>query len=385
MAFEYIDEIVQSNYTIEGITDEIYPAFNIATIYPKNTNVIYQDKIYSSNTTIPRATYYVYNKLENSLYIPSTATFVSTATFSATNEFEKRYIFLDDTDTLYKYKGLTDLTIAPSLIDFTKTTLWQNEGKQLNGYTSEPRYPQSGSIYWNDLGFINSKRAFDSSNPSQTVSNINVPLKYIFTTGKVNRIALFNLDANDVTIKVHLGTEPESTNNTITTDYPLYKREGLHFYEILTSEVFYKKNTYIEIPTASTQTITVTISRDGGFAKLGDITLGKARQIGATLDGVEFDIKDYSTYGSDSSTSDEYTEGGYRKVSSFTVSVLNKGMEEIERQLNNLRGKITVFNIDTTATTDYTKFKGFIRNRPINYVGNSLKSKINIKIEGRIE
>lgn len=385
MAFEYIDEIIQNSYTIEGITDEIYPAFNIATIYPKDTTVIFENKIFSSNTIIPRATYYVYNKAEDSLYVPSTASFISTAFFSATSDFINRYIFLDDTDTLYKYKGLTDLTTAPSLIDFTNTTLWQNEGIQLNGYTSEPRYPQAGSIYWNDLGFINSKRAFDSSNPSQTISNIDVPLKYTFTTGKVNRIALFNLDANTVTIKAHLGLDAESEDNTVIIEYPLYKREGLHFYEILTSEILYKKNTYIEIPTASVQTITVTIEKDGGFAKLGDITLGKARQIGATLDGVEFDIKDYSTYASDSSTSDEYTEGGYRKVSSFTVSVLNKGMEEIERQLNNLRGKITVFNIDTTASTDYTKFKGFMRNRPINYVGNSLKSKINIKIEGRIE
>jgi len=385
MAFEYIEEITQTSYTLTGATDESYPSFSIDTQYSKDTKVIYNNTIFSASTTIPKATYYVYNKADNELYIPSEATYLATAIFSPTNEFIQRYIYLDDTDTLYKYIGSTTLTIAPSLIDFTNTSLWQNLGVQLNGYSSMVRYPASGSIYWTDLGAVNTKKAFDNSNSSQTVSDEDEDLVYVFNTKKVDRIALFGLEGTEVIIKAHLTSAPESPDNTVTTTYPLYVREGLHFYEILTAEIKTQKVLYATIPTALTQEITVTIKKAGSYAKVSDITLGKAIQMGVVLDGLSPDIKEYSTYSSDSSATDTYVEGGYRKVIPFTVSVLTKDMDSIIQLLDKRRGKITVYNLDTNSIEGFKKIKGFIRSRPVNYLSNSLKSKINFNIEGRIE
>jgi hypothetical protein len=198
MAFEYIEEITQTSYTLTGATDESYPSFSIDTQYSKDTKVIYNNTIFSASTTIPKATYYVYNKADNELYIPSEATYLATAIFSPTNEFIQRYIYVDDTDILYKYIGSTTLTIAPSSIDFTNTSLWQNLGVRLNGYSSTVRYPASGSIYWKDLGSVNTKKAFDNSNSSQTVSNEDEDLVYVFNTKKVDRIALSGLSGAEV-------------------------------------------------------------------------------------------------------------------------------------------------------------------------------------------
>lgn len=383
MALEYIDEILQLDYTLAGVTDENYPSFSFDTVYPKNTKVIYSNKIYESLTIIKRTTWYVYSREDDTLYVPSENTFISTATFDPSKEFEQRYIYLEATDILYKYIGATTITINPLTENFADTSKWQNLGIQLNGYSSFRLTPDNYPLAWNDLGFVNSQRAFDNSTPSQTIAD-GETMVYVFNTGKVERIALFDLDATSITVKTHLTSDAESEFNTRTDNYPIFTRRGLHFYEILTAEITLKKTLYIQVPTASVQEITLTITRESGQAKVGDITLGKARQIGVVLDGVNFDVKEYSTYSSDSEATDRYVEGGYRNVNSFTVSFPTNSMESVKNQLDERRGKITVYNMNPKSQEDFLKVKGFIRSRPIDYMSNSTKSKINIKVEGRI-
>lgn len=384
MALEYIDEILQTDYTISGATDEAYPAWDAFTVYPKTTKVIHENKIYEANKTVALPTYYVYSKTENSLYIPSTASFLTTASFSPTNEFEERFIFLDDTDTLYKYIGATTTTIIPSTEDFTDTLKWENKGVQLNGYTSVINTPSTSPFYWKDSGNVNSRRAFDNRNSSQTISDVDTNLVYVFQTGNVDRIACFNLLAKEIIVKTKLGLDPESPANTQTQTITLYSQTGTNFYDIIYSPIVFNKTAYIKIPTAGTQEITITIV-PAGRARIGDLTLGKAKTLGATLDGVSYDIKDYSSYGSDSSASDTYIEGGYRKVNDFTVSYETPKVGIILDQLDSLRGKITVFNLDDKSNDDHLKIKGFMRGRPLDYLSNNERGKINIKVEGRLE
>lgn len=384
MSFEYIDTVEQTNYTVTGATDEAYPAWSAFSIYSKTDKIIFNNKIYEARQTISLPTYYVYNKSEDSLYIPSLSTFKETATFHPTNEFDNRYIFLDDTDTLYKYIGATQITVDPSTINFTNTLLWQNLGIQLNGYIISISYPDLSPLVWKDLGFVNSKKAFDSTNSSQTISDENINLVYTFQTGNVDRVALFNLLAKEIIIKTKVGLAPESPENTKEETFYIYDQEGDNFYDIIMSPIVFNKTQYIKVPTAGTQTITITLVPQN-YAKIGDITLGKAKTIGATLDSINFDIKDYSTYGSDTGVSNSYIEGGYRKVNDFTISYLTTDTEVTLKALESLRGKIVVFNLNTEENKDYLKLKGFMRNRPLNYVSNSRKSKINIKLEGRTE
>ena len=137
-------------------------------------------------------------KKKKALYIPSKDTFVETATFNPTSEFENRFIFLDDTDTLYKYIGLTEITIDPTAINFEDTLLWENQGKQLNGYIVELSYPDVSPLYWEDIGYVNTRRAFDESSSSQTISDLNEDLVFTFQTGNVDRIALFGVSAKEI-------------------------------------------------------------------------------------------------------------------------------------------------------------------------------------------
>lgn len=383
MALEYIDEIKQDDYTLSGVTDENYPLFNSETLYRKNDLVIFAEKIYEAKSILPLAVWYVYDKDDAELYIPSEETYVDTVEIIVAEAEQKKYIYLDDAQFLYKYIGQADLSIDPALIDFTDASLWQNLGKQLNGYSSSINYPDKFPLGWEDQGFVNSKRAFDNSTPSQTVAN-DEEMVFVFNTGKVERIAFFELDATEITVKTHLTSVPESPDNTVTKTYELLKRKGLHFYEILTADLELKKTLYIEVPTASVQEITITIKRTGSLAKVGDITLGRARTLGVVLDGVSFDNKEYSTYSSDSEATDKYKEGGYRNVNNFTVSFPTNNMESIKNQLDERRGKVTVYNMDPKSDADFLKLKGFMRSRPISFMSNNTKSKINIKVEGRI-
>lgn len=383
MACEYIETIEQNNYTITGATDEAYLTFDPFEMYPKSEVVIYKNKIYKARQTISLPTYYVYNKEEKALYIPSKNTFVETATFNPTSEFENRFIFLDDTDTLYKYIGSTEITIDPTTINFEDTLLWENQGKQLNGYIVELSYPDVSPLYWEDIGYVNTRRAFDESSSSQTISDLNEDLVFTFQTGNIDRIALFGVSAKEIKIKVKLGIQPESPENTIEQIIPLYTQTGEHFYEILTSKIVFKKTYWLKIPTSIIQTITLTFTNQT-YAKVGDITLGRGKILGATLDSVNYDIKDNSIYGSDTGRSDSYIEGGYRKINDFTVSYLTRDTSTVLKALDSLRGKITVFNLSNEENRDFLRIKGFMRTRPLNYISNSRKSKINIKVEGRL-
>lgn len=384
MSFEFIEIIEQTNYTVTGATDEAYPIWDGFTVNSKNDKVIYNGKIYEARQTIAIPTYYVYNKTENLLYIPSIATFKDAATFNPSSNFENRYIYDDVADTLYKYIGATEITVDPNTIVFTDTSKWQNLGKQLNGYTSSISYPDSSPLYWKFINYVNSTRAFDNTNSSQTISDINTNLVYTFQTGNVDRIALFNLSAKDIIVKTKLGIGPETIENTIETTYPLYTQIGEHFYDIIMSPITFNKTKYIEIPTASTQTITITLVH-ATYAKVGDITLGRARTMGVTLDSINFENKDYSTYGSDIGVEDSYIEGGYRKINDFTISFPSANTGIVLEYLDSLRGKVSVFNLSNTEDKDFLKLKGFMRSRPLNYLSNSTKSKINIKLEGRKE
>jgi len=104
MSFEYIETVEQINYTITGATDEAYPTWNAFDVYSKSQKVKYSNKIYQARQTMSLPTYYVYNKSEKSLHIPSIAVFMASATFKPLSEFENRYIYLDDRDTLYNGK-----------------------------------------------------------------------------------------------------------------------------------------------------------------------------------------------------------------------------------------------------------------------------------------
>lgn len=383
MACEYIETIEQNNYTVTGATDEAYPTFDPFEMYPKSEVVIYNNRIYKARQTISLPTYYVYNKEEKALYIPSKDTFVETATFNPTSEFENRFIFLDDTDTLYKYIGSTEITLDPTTINFEDTLLWENQGKQLNGYIVELSYPDVSPLYWEYMGYVNTRRAFDESSSSQTISDLNEDLVFTFQTGNVDRIALFGVSAKEIKIKVKLGIQPESPENTIEQIIPLYTQTGEHFYEILTSTIVFEKTYWLKIPTSSIQTITLTFTNQT-YAKVGDITLGRGKILGATLDSVNYDIKDNSTYGSDTGRSDSYIEAGYRKINDFTISYLTRDTSTVLKSLDSLRGKITVFNLSNEENRDFLRIKGFMRTRPLNYISNSRKSKINIKVEGRL-
>ena len=383
--FEYINEIKQTNYTLTGVTDESYPQWNFKAQYSKSTKTIFNDIIYEARTTLAMPTYYVYSEETNDIYIPETQTYVDTTTFDSSKTFENKFIYLDDTDILYEYIGPSPITQHPSTIDFTNLTDWINYGVQLNGYSPQRLYPDTSTLYWKKIQAINSKRAFDNSNTSQTTAD-GESMVYTFQTSKIDRIALFNLSATQVTIKTHLTTEPESPDNTITTVYDTINREGDHFYEILTATLQTTKLTgYYSIPSASTQEITITITNESGVAALGDITLGAARTLGITVDGLTSDIKDYSTYSSDTEATDEYTEGGYRKSNSFSISFPTVSMDDVQQKLENRRGKITVYNLNPNSSERFYKMKGFIRSRPISYTSNSERSSLSIKIEGRVE
>ena len=147
--------------------------------------------------------------------------------------------------------------------------------------------------------------------------------------------------------------------------------------------IVFKKTYWLKIPTSSIQTITLTFTNQT-YAKVGDITLGRGKILGATLDSVNYDIKDNSTYGSDTGRSDSYIEGGYRKINDFTISYLTRDTSTVLKSLDSLRGKITVFNLSNEENRDFLRIKGFMRTRPLNYISNSRKSKINIKVEGRL-
>lgn len=218
-------------------------------------------------------------------------------------------------------------------------------------------YPLDDAAHWLERGATNRWAMFDDvvGTVTQAPSAIQV---HLVATTRIDGLALFNLDADEVQVTV---TDPDE-GVVYDQTFSLTSASNVSdFYDYFFAPVLRRTDLFIEgLPPYLGATVVVTISRASGLAKCGKLDVGTVRELGATVYGFSFGIIDYSRKEADPDFGTvELVERAYRSTGSFEVQVDRTLVDEVRNILTARRARPTSFI--GTGNFASAQFYGFVR------------------------
>jgi len=186
----------------------------------------------------------------------------------------------------FKYTGTT------GNVDFTAINPASpaNFDEVIN-YRYEDIYPDENSLYWQDLGAINSRRLVDGivANATTAPSGNSMAFTFILSTSS-NAIAFFNLDCSDINVTEYRWNSATMDYDieVFNEDFELKSLAGIvDSYTWHTSPVeLLKDRLLVRIPIWSRTKIVITFNNSIRPPSVGEIVFSRVLSIGETLDGV---------------------------------------------------------------------------------------------------
>lgn len=230
---------------------------------------------------------------------------------------------------------------------------------------------------WLAKGATNRWKVFDGSISSQT-ENADEIEYVIEATGRVDTIALLNIDAASVQVVAEDATDGEVYNET----FSLVSPSGVSdIFAWLTEPI--ERLADIEISGLPTLyaglTYTITINAPGATAKVGAVVLGLAKDIGGTQYGAQVGIKDYSVKGTDDFGNVAVIERAYSKRANFNVWVKSGLVDQVQVLLARYRATPIVYS--GSSAYGSTLIYGYYRDAAVEIAGPN-HSLLTIEIEG---
>lgn len=230
---------------------------------------------------------------------------------------------------------------------------------------------------WLAKGATNRWKVFDGSVSSQT-ENADEIEYVIEATGRVDTIAILNVDAASVQVVAEDATDGEVYNET----FSLVSPSGVSdIFAWLTEPI--ERLADIEISGLPTLyaglTYTITINAPGATAKVGAVVLGLAKTIGGTQYGAQVGIKDYSVKGEDAFGNVTVIERAYAKRANFNVWVDSGLVDQVQVLLARYRATPIVYS--GSSSYGSTLIYGFFRDAAVEIAGPN-HSLLTIEIEG---
>ncbi len=152
------------------------------------------------------------------------------------------------------------------------------------------KIPSSEPTYWAELGPTNAWACIDSTVGS--VTSQAESFNYQFTPGRIDSIALLDLSANTVNVKLTLPDTTVVYDQTFATGDTALVTD---WYQYFFTDVQLQSELVVEnIPIHGEATASITVNAPNGIAKLGTILLGFTKTLGSVQFGVSAGINDYS-------------------------------------------------------------------------------------------
>jgi hypothetical protein len=249
-------------------------------------------------------------------------------------------------------------------------------------------------LWWKEVSATNRWKAFDAKNGAQ-VSQASL-ISYSLAPGLIDSIALLNLDATSVRIlmTVALGDWDDVEDFDLVTDIDgsliatvydetidLISTAGIidgwtyHFEPIIRKTDIVR----LALPPYGAATIAITITNTDGIAKVGEIVVGRQRDIGQTLYAPEVSIVDYSQKSADENGVYAFAEGPFSKKYSCSLRVSDALFDEVFRLLALYRATPVVW----VALEDYAAFIAYGKYNSFTQVlSNAIRSDCSLEIEG---
>ena len=243
--------------------------------------------------------------------------------------------------------------------------------------------PESDPNNWLRVGPTNKWAAYDDS-PSTLTTNAET-ITYILKPGRINSIALLELESTEVAIGIHLNGEKQFygyndllTNENVGNWYeyfyePFYYQTSLALTDLVNAAI-------LDLPQYADAVLTITIRKPGGSPYVGVIACGIAFELGKTQTGMNVGINDYSKKDVDNFDNIVLVRRRYSKRIRASFFLYSKRVDVVANLLTQYRATPVVW-IAADAQYNSLVVYGFYRDWDIG-IPNNIGSFCNIEIEG---
>lgn len=255
------------------------------------------------------------------------------------------------------YSDVTTYALAARAIITTDGWHYVYESLQAGNVGHAPS--QTGDTeWWARVGKTNRWRMFDQSITSVS-SNANSIAVSLQTVGRCNALALLNVSAASVNVKVTDAVEGVVYDRTIS----LVSNAGVAdwyswFFEPLQRD---SDVVLMDLPPYTDAVIDITLTDTGGTVSCGCCVVGLQRDIGATLWGMQIGIDDYSVKKRDEWGNLTIVERDYNRTAKIIVLVDKGKVDALDRYLASIRAQpyVWVGSEAYKSTVVYGPFDSF--------------------------
>lgn len=203
--------------------------------------------------------------------------------------------------------------------------------------------PTTSPLKWLDLGATNRWRMFDGGTSTLT-TNPDLITVAVHSTQYINAIALFNVGATEVEVKVYrdaLLLHAMNVDLRVTADSSSWYA---YFYGS-TGEAFDAIRDFVDlsIPGGYGQRVEMKFTRTGEDVEVGLIVVGRQQKLGDTMFGSRIGITDYSRKDVDDFGNFTVTERRFSKRAELDVMVRTPDVSKVQRALSQIRATPTVY------------------------------------------
>ena len=211
---------------------------------------------------------------------------------------------------------------------------------------------------WQDIGAINRFKMFDQVVNTQTTRTSLIDVSILPGT-IINALAMFDLDGVTTTITM---TDPiegvvfnetkSLQDNTIIIDWYSY------FFESITTR---SDVVFLGLPAYGSATIRIQVDAGASTAAIGEVVIGRQRNLGVTNFGTSVSILDYSRKETDEFGNIVVETRPFSKRADFDVTVETGSVAAVQKALASIRTTPTVFigDEDRAETIVYGFYRGF--------------------------
>lgn len=211
---------------------------------------------------------------------------------------------------------------------------------------------------WIDLGATNRFKMFDEIISTQTVQASEIDVSVEPST-VINAAAFFGLSGNTITVTLTDPVEGEVYNQTRNLqDNTLIVNWYAYFFE----EISFRSDVvFLDLPSYGSATLRAVLDAGTDDAKIGEMIVGKQRDLGVTNFGTSVSIIDYSVKNTDEFGNTIITQRAFSKRADYDVTVETGSVAAIQRALADIRTTPTVFVGDEnrSETVVYGFYKQF--------------------------
>lgn len=276
----------------------------------------------------------------------------------------------------------TSYTVGQKVIRTTTHRVYENLIAGVNA--TAPELATTGATpRWLDIGPTNKWAMFDSQVGTATTANDS--LTVVLTPGRINSLALLEVDAATVEISLTVAGEVvysasiNLTNGNSVGDWyqyfyePVYQQDSLVVTDLVDA-------TLLDLPAYSEGILTVTLTRTGGTVSCGVLVVGQYADLGETLYQPSIGIVDYSRKDVDAFGNPTIIKRKYSKRMSANVMVKKAAVDNVARVLAQYRSTPLVW---VGAGSIYTSMiiYGFYKDWDIQ-IENSAISNLSLQVEG---